>query len=269
MRIGNTDIDLFTYKLKECGKGMEFTQAEKDIEVVIDSKLSFESHINEKVNKANSVMGVIRRTFEFLDIKTFKISFTALVRPHVEYANQVWNPHLKKHIDKLENVQRRATKLVPGLSKLTYEEGLRKIGLPTLAYRRIRGDMIETYKILTQKYDPEVSNFIKLREDSCTRGHKYKIFKSRPRLDIRKYSFCMRVVDTWNQLPSSVVEAETVSAFERRLDRHWKNQPIYFIYREAIKPNGLDLEKPRKTELELTQHVEPDLLSEVRHDRDK
>ena len=122
--------------------------------------------------------------------------------------------------------------------------------------------MIETYKILTQKYDAEVSYFIKLREDCCTRGHKYKILKSRPRLDIRKYSFCMRVVDTWNQLPSSVVEAETVSAFERRLDRHWKNQPIYYIYREAIKPTGLDPEKPRKTELELTKQVEPGLLSE-------
>ena len=116
----------------------------------------FENHINEKVNKANSIMGVIRRTFEFRDIKTFKILYTALVRPHVEYANQVWNPHLKKHIDLLENVQRRATKSVPGLSKLTYEERLRKIGLPTLAYRRISGDMIETYKILSQKYDPEV-----------------------------------------------------------------------------------------------------------------
>ena len=262
MRIGNTDIDLFTYKLKDSDKGMEFTKSEKDIGVVIDSKLSFENHINEKVNKANSIMGVIRRTFEFLDIKTFKILYTALVRPHVEYANQVWNPHLKKHIDLLENVQRRATKSVPGLSKLTYEERLRKIGLPTLAYRRIRGDMIETYKILSQKYDPEVSNFIKLREDSCTRGHKYKIFKNRSRLDVRKYSFCMRVVDSWNQLPPSVVEAETVNAFERRLDRHWKLQPIYYSYREAIIPTGQDPKIPKKKELELTQQVEPDLLSE-------
>ena len=64
---------------------MEFTQAEKDIGVAIDVKLSFESHMNEKVN--NSVMGVFRRTFEFLDIKTFKNLFTALVSTHFEYAN--------------------------------------------------------------------------------------------------------------------------------------------------------------------------------------
>ena len=56
MRLGNTDIDLVTYKLKDSDKGMEFTQAEKDIRVVIDSKLAFEDHINEKLNKANTIM---------------------------------------------------------------------------------------------------------------------------------------------------------------------------------------------------------------------
>ena len=64
-----------------------------------------------------------------------------------------------KLIDILENVQSRATKSVPELSSLTCEESLRKIDFRTLAYRRIRGDMIETYKILTGKYNPEVSNF--------------------------------------------------------------------------------------------------------------
>ena len=65
----------------------------------------------------------------------------------------------------LENVQWRATKLVPGLSQLCYEDRLRKLNLPTLAYRRTHGDMIETYKILTNKYVQEVCGFIKLRED--------------------------------------------------------------------------------------------------------
>ena len=63
---------------------MEFSKSEKDIGVIIDSKLTFENHINEKVNKANSIMGVIRRTFEFLDIKTFRLLYTSLVRPHIE-----------------------------------------------------------------------------------------------------------------------------------------------------------------------------------------
>ena len=263
MRIGNSDIDLYAYKLKDDGKAMECSKSEKDIGVVIDNKLTFENHINEKVNIANSIMGVIRRTFEFLDIKTFRLLFTSLVRPHIEYANQVWNPYLKKHIDMLENVQCRATKSIPGLSSLSYEERLRKIKIPTLAYRRIRGDMIETYKILTGKYDPEVSNFIKLREDSYTRGHKYKIYKYRPRLNVRKYSFCMRIVDQWNSLPSSVVEAKSVNSFERRLDRLWRNQPVYYNYREAIQPTGYDMKTDSSDEeIELVQQVVADLLPE-------
>ena len=262
MRIGNSDIDLYAYRLNDNGKAMEFSKSEKDIGVIIDSKLTFENHINEKVNKANSIMGVIRRTFEFLDIKTFRLLYTSLVRPHIEYANQVWNPYLKKHIDMLENVQRRATKSIPGLSNLSYEERLRKINIPTLAYRRIRGDMVETYKILSEKYDPEVSNFINLRDDSNTRGHIYKIYKSRARLNVRKYSFCMRIVDQWNSLPSDVVEAKTVNSFERRLDKLWRDQPIYYNYRDTINPTGYDKKTQSLDESELVQQVVTDLLPE-------
>jgi hypothetical protein len=61
--------------------------------------------------------------------------------------------------------------------------------------------MIELFKILTGKYDPEVSDFIQLKGESSTRGHSYKIFKIRP----RKYSFKHRSVDTWNNLPELVV----------------------------------------------------------------
>ena len=121
--------------------------------------------------------------------------------------------------------------------------------------------MIETYKILTEKYGHEVSNFIKLREDSYTRGHKYKINKYRPRLNVRKYSFCTRIVDQWNSLPSSVVEAKSVNSFERRLDRLWRNQPVYYNYREAIQPTGYDTKTHSSDEeLELVQQVVADLL---------
>ena len=80
---------------------------------MIDDKLKFSEHISEKVNKANKIAGLIRRTFITLDEKMFKPLYTTLVRPHLEYANQVWHPHLMKDIETVENVQRRATKLYP------------------------------------------------------------------------------------------------------------------------------------------------------------
>ena len=98
------------------------------------------------------------------------------MRPHVEFANQVWGPHLVKHIVMLENVQKRATKLIPGMKDLSYEERL-KMDLPTLSYRRIRGDLIETYQILTGKYDPNVSSILPLNNNQVCRGIRTKFIK--------------------------------------------------------------------------------------------
>ena len=145
-------------------------------------------NLSEQINKANSMMGIIRRTFEYLDDRCFSTVFKSLVRPHIEYANQVWSPYLMKHITALENVQRRATKLIPGYKEFDYKERLKRLNLPTLSYRRLREDMIEIYKLLTGKYDYTVtSNFFTLRENySISRGHNLNIFKERCRLNIRK-----------------------------------------------------------------------------------
>ncbi len=91
-----------------------------------------------RINKVNHTMGIIRRTFDYMDETVFCQLFKALVRPHLEYANQVWAPHLQKHKVVIENVQRHATKVVPGLFDLSYKERLKLLNLPSLAYRRIR-----------------------------------------------------------------------------------------------------------------------------------
>ena len=85
----------------------------------------------------------------YLNEEMFCDLYKAQVRPHVEYANQVWAPRQQKHKESLENVQRRATKLVACLKELSYEEIFRRLKLPILAYKRIRGDVIKIYKILT------------------------------------------------------------------------------------------------------------------------
>ena len=134
MHIGNNNSEPMSYKLKPDISGMDITTSEKDVGVIIDNKLSFDMPIAEKVNKANSVVGAIRRSFEYLDKDTFKKLYIALVRPHLEYANAVWNPYKKKDITTLENGQRRATKMVPGLGDKSYEDRLKDLKLPTLNY---------------------------------------------------------------------------------------------------------------------------------------
>ena len=261
MRIGATKVNNFQYKLKHDQEPMEKSKAEKDVGVIIDENLSFEKHMVEKINKANSVLGAIRRSFQFLDNKTFKLLYTSLVRPLLEYANPVWNPYKIKHIDMLENVQRRATKIMHGMEELSYPERLRKIGLPSLTYRRHRGDMIEVYKILSNRYDPDVSDIFTLRDTDITRGHNCKIYKEQSRLEIRRNSFKNRVVELWNCLPNNVVTCKTTQSFERNLDRFWQKQENRFDYRAQIKSRILP-QYSTYEEQELTLQVAQDLLSE-------
>ena len=94
--------------------------------------------------------------------------------------------------------------------------------------------MIETYKILSGKYDTDVTEgLFNLRQDSDTRGHSLKIFKERPRLECRKYSFTFRVADPWNSLKEEIILAPSIASFERRLDKHWKNHPLLYNYRAS------------------------------------
>ena len=106
--------------------------------------------------------------------------FKSLVRPHVEYAAPVWNPHKINQIEAIENVQRRATKIIPGLSDLTYPERLRKLNLPTLAYRRERGDMIQTFKLTTdfEGYDKQLPSILQ-RSTTALIGHNKKTICTR------------------------------------------------------------------------------------------
>ena len=92
----------------------------------------------------------------------FKNLFTGLVRSHFEYAYQIWSIYKSKDIKSIENVHRRATKLIPTPKILTCEERLRKIDLPTLVYGKAKGDIIETYKILNGIYDTKIDKFLHL-----------------------------------------------------------------------------------------------------------
>ena len=235
MRIGKNNKTSHTvYTIGDDKQPLPLSEEEKDIGVIIDSDLSFESHISSKINKANSVLGLIARNMEYKDEYTLLTLYKSIVRPHLEYANQIWSPYLKKHIKSIENIQRRATKLIPNLKDLPYEERLSRLNLPTLAYRRMRGDAIETFKIIKGIYDTDVTDgLIRLNRTDLTRGHPYKIYKKRARLSIRQNSFFHRIVNTWNNLPTSVVEATSVISFEKRLDKYWKYHPLKYNYESS------------------------------------
>ena len=145
---------------------------------------------------------------------------------------------MKGDIEAIEKVQKRATKLIPALQNLPYRDCLKACGLTTLNFRRIREDIIETYKIITGKYDIDVVPFMNNINTFRTRNNDRRLQKVRFKYDLRKYCFTNRVVNIWNSLPNWVVIAENTNIFKTRLDMFWHNQDIMYDFRAQLAGTG-------------------------------
>jgi len=205
----------------------------EDLGITFNDRLSFEEHIHKKVNKANALAGMIRRSFVHLDKDMFKSLFVTIVRPHLEYGATLWNPLQKRLINVVENVQRRASKRLPGMSDLTYRERLKCLDLPTLEYRRYRGDMIEMYKLFHDLYDRSTSQLLKESLEKKAprqshRNHQFTIYKVPCQKPERRSFFKVRATDQWNNLPAYIVEAPSLNSFKNRLDNFWKHDDIMY-----------------------------------------
>ena len=99
-----------------------------------------------------------------------------------------------------------------------------RLNIYPLEQRRLRGDLIETYKILTGKEDVDASEFFQRAIKTDLRGHEWKLFRQRSRLNVRKHFFTQRVVNFWNALPSDVVKANSTNTFKNRIDKHWRGK---------------------------------------------
>ena len=102
---------------------------------------------------------------------------------------------------------------------LKYKERLTRCRLVSLEKRRVRGDLIETFKIMKGFEKVNYNSFFTLNNLGRTRGHNLKMVKSRNTLELRRNFFSQRVVDEWNSLPQEVVDAVSVNQFKNRLDK--------------------------------------------------
>ena len=236
LTLGKFDKIMHTHRYTLYGNELDHVLEEKDLGVIIDMEMTFEEHIAAKVKKANGMMGLIRRTFSYLDGDTFKKLYSSFVRPHLEYANSVWSPHLRKHIKMLENVQIRGTKLVDGMKTMSYPERLQALELPTLLHRRDRGDMIQVWKHFNSYDKSTISpNFRPIPR--ATRGHPFQLTWQKAKdgeKGLQNNSFYFRVSNMWNLLPPDVVNAENINTFKSRLDGAWKHSTNKFTIDEPM-----------------------------------
>ena len=214
----------YKYTIPEDGvsNNLQETTCEKDLGISVDPLLEFEDHINNVVKKARSISGLIIRTITHKSKYIMVPLFKSLVRPILEYGNVVWCPKKRKHIDLIESVQRYYTKCIIGMREMDYKERLQALGLPSLEFRRLRGDLIETFKIMHDFYDPEITKSLFTLTHSNTRSHKYKLLK--PRVNTNKFLhfFTNRIINIWNSLPGSIVEATSLNSFKNLIDCHFK-----------------------------------------------
>ena len=153
--------------------------------------------------------------------------YKALLRPHLEFASCVWSPQHKYNKNSIESVQRRATKLVPGLYHLSYSDRLQQLNLETLEYRRRRADMLETYRIMSGNHLVNRScrcevcpnkEMLQKSVNHTTRGHSLKL-KTELAVGHRKNFFSTRVVKDWSSLSDATVTAPNITAFKAGLSK--------------------------------------------------
>ena len=207
---------------------LEQVDQEKDLGVIIDNQLTFRNHISAKISKANTMIYLIKHTFKHLDTEMFNLIYKALVRPQVEYATPVWCPTLKMDINFIEKVQHRATKIVPEISSLSYEERLEHLKLPTLQYHRLRQDLIFIFKHSHNLIELDTRTHCKIcahNQDMLTpslskntRGHLHK-FQIHHHQGIRNKFLTSRALKTWNNLNVNTVNVSTVNAFKNNLGK--------------------------------------------------
>ncbi|CAM5110902.1 unnamed protein product [Natator depressus] len=205
----------FSYKLGT--HQLEVTEEEKDLGVLVDHRMTMSRQCDMAVKKANAVLGCIRRGISSRDKEVLVPLYKALVRPHLEYCVQFWSP--MKDEFKLEQVQRRATRMIRGMENLSYERRLKELGLFSLTKRRLRRDMIALYKYIRGINTRVGEELFKLSTDVDTRTNGYKLANGKFRLEIRRRFLTTRGVKFWNSLPREAVGAKDLSGFKIRLDK--------------------------------------------------
>ena len=188
-----------------------------DLGVLVSSDLKFHQHISNTARKAagltqNLLKSTVCRTPKFM-----MTLFCSHVRPIIEYCSCVWNTGYVGDLRLLESVQRRWTKSVHGLASQDYKSRLRSLDQYSTQGRLLRADLIQCWKIFHGKCSVASEDLFLMAPPTGTRGHRFKVCHTRAQTDVRKRSFSMRVVSTWNSLPDCAVSEIDYRCFKTKL----------------------------------------------------
>ena len=186
-------------------QSITLSEAGRDLGAIVDKELKFSIHTQTVVAKALQTLGIIKRTITNRSPMVMTKLDQALVRPNLEFGICVASPLNKNDHQKLEQVQRWATKAIDGCKYLNYSSHLKKLKLPTLVYRFKRGDIIMT-------------------KSARTRGHSCKLNQRRAATRVHNNFFTSRIVSLWNLLTKEAVTIPSTAAFNGAIDEKWSSK---------------------------------------------
>ena len=202
-----------------------------DLGVEVDESLKFDAHINKIVGKAYSRVGVLFKGFASRDVRILKKAYLAYVRPVLEYASNVWSPHLLKHINAIERVQKNFTRRIPALAHLSYPERLAAIDLEPLELRRLKADLVLYYKCFNNSVALPIDfYFCQSHNNSQTRTGGNRLIRPKCKTNRFENDFFNRSVSCWNHLPATVINAKSVQCFKLLLASTYLSAFIHCNY---------------------------------------
>ena len=200
------------------GSEMPVVEEETDLGVTFNSSFDFGNHISASIAKAKRIMAWLSRIIISREPDLMIRLYKAMIRPHLEYCTQVWAPLATygnwSVIGEIEAVQKAFTRMINGIGLWTYKERLHELKLTTLLERRMRGDLIETFKVV----NGHVNYGSNLFGHSRTGRHLVARACTSKLTNNKRDFFAQRVLKYWNKLPENIRNSPTVNSFKNRLD---------------------------------------------------
>ena len=198
----------------------------RDLGVFISNNCDTSPHVDKVSKKAHGVLSQIRRATVVRDSQTVLKIYKAFVRPLIESSAPAWNPFKRGDVEVLERVQKRCLRMISDkrtTKRLSYEDRLEMHKIQSLECRRLRGDLLETFKYLNgfNDVDPgRLFSFVRERHSMETRSFTDNhLVNEKSSLNIRKFFFSNRVTHSWNSLPIDVRCAPSVNSFKNQYDK--------------------------------------------------
>ena len=201
------------------------TDQQRDLGIIITEDLKWQKQTEKSCKTASRELGFISRNFRYKNKELILPLHKSLVHPHLEHAVQFRSPHLRRDIDKMEKIQRRATKMIPEIRSHSYHQRIHGLDLISLVQRRLRGQLIEVFKYLNRFTTASARRLFDYDPNARTRNNGAKLILKHFNTSVAQHFSPIKITTTSNALPNDVVSSRTVNSFKNSLDKHWAENP--------------------------------------------